>query len=353
MVQFSGFKIVFTTLKHLSSKTMEYLDGLKIMYQDIGMNLNSNDCVEDNSHLNNLKGSFTKYVTGWEINVEYNPLNSFYKQNCMRDNNWHGWIGNDDIGSIKTKLKGCGTAQLNFGNCYERGITQVTLDEKVIGTAFPHTISKIIEFYFEDGAILELQELNTGIIVFNDLTITKCKSCPQLHKDYFEQPRMFGSFMMNAYLMFSETHPDSAKVVLNSMQQIIRENNINMDLSSLSKLLILDDYKNIDLVQYGIFKSCFDYFMEPTTDESVSKSDRLFWQKEWEFAENSPCLNTTAYPECEKYCHWHKDLVTNKLTKHELLLLMRYGLSQAGIRIGPVEDEGIKLLEHVFWNSSQ
>ena len=42
MVQFSGFKIVFTTLKHLSSKTMEYLDGLKIMYQDIGMNLNSN-----------------------------------------------------------------------------------------------------------------------------------------------------------------------------------------------------------------------------------------------------------------------------------------------------------------------
>ena len=130
--------------------------------------------------------------------------------------------------------------------------------------------------------------------------------------------------MMNAYLMFGESYPDSAKIVLNSMQQIIREDNINMDLSSISKLLILDDYQNIDLVQYGIFKSCFDYFMEPTIDESVYKSDGLFWQKDWVFAKNSPCLNTTSYPECEKYCDWHKDLVTNKLTKHELLLLMRY-----------------------------
>ena len=63
--------------------------------------------------------------------------------------------------------------------------------------------------------------------------------------------------MMNAYLTFRETYPDSAKVVLNSMQQIIREDNINMDLSSISKLLILDDFKNLDMVQYGTFKSCF------------------------------------------------------------------------------------------------
>ena len=128
---------------------------------------------------------------------------------------------------------------------------------------------------------------------------------------------------MNAYLMFGESYPDSAKIVLNSMQQIIREDNINMDLSSISKLLILDDYQNIDLVQYGIFKSCFDYFMQSDTEESIFKGDGLFWRKDFRFAVNSPCLNTTAYPECEKYCHWHKDLVTNKLTKHELLLIMR------------------------------
>ena len=130
--------------------------------------------------------------------------------------------------------------------------------------------------------------------------------------------------MLNAYLMFGETYPDSAKIVLNSMQQIIREDNINMDLSSISKLLILDDYKNLDLVQYGIFKPCFDYFMEPDNEESVFKTDGLFWRKDFRFAVNSPCLNTTAYPECEKYCQWHNDLVTKKLSKHDLLILMRY-----------------------------
>ena len=125
-----------------------------------------------------MKGSSTKYVPGWKIDVTYYPQNSFEKDNCMTDNNWHGWTGNDAIGSIKTKLKGCGTAKLNFGNCYIKGITQVTLDDKLIDEASSNTISKIIEFDFEDGAILELRELYTGIIVFNDLTITKCKYCP-------------------------------------------------------------------------------------------------------------------------------------------------------------------------------
>ena len=129
-----------------------------------------------------MKGSSAKYVPGWIIDVTYNPENSFEKENCMTDNNWHGWTGNDDIGSIKTRLKGCGTAQLNFGNCYEKGITQVTLDGEIIGTAPSNAKNKIIQFDFEDGAILELQELNTGIIVFNDLTITKCKYCPPHYK---------------------------------------------------------------------------------------------------------------------------------------------------------------------------
>ena len=100
----------------------------------------------------------------------------------MTDNNWHGYIGNDVIGSIKTKLKGCGTAQLDFGNCFEKGITQVTLDGKIIGNAPQNMKNKIIEFDFEDGAILELQELYTAIIVFNDLTITKCRSCSTHYK---------------------------------------------------------------------------------------------------------------------------------------------------------------------------
>ena len=142
--------------------------------------------------------------------------------------------------------------------------------------------------------------------------------------DYFEQPKMVGSYMMNAYLMFSETHPDSAQVALNAMRQIIRKDEINMDLSSISKLLILDDFKNLEFVQYGTFKHCFDEFMQSDTKESSFNGDGLFWRKDFRFAVNSPCLNTTAYPECEKYCQWHNDLVTKKLSKHDLLILMRY-----------------------------
>ena len=143
------------------------------------------DCVEDNSHLNNLKGSAAKYVSDWEIDVEYYPKDSDYKENCMTDTNWHGWIGGNEIGYIKTKLKGCGTAQLDFGNCYKNGITQVILDGKIIGKAPRNTKSKIIEFDFEDGAILALQELHTGIIVFNDLTVIKCKACSPIYKGKF------------------------------------------------------------------------------------------------------------------------------------------------------------------------
>ena len=140
------------------------------------------DCFEDNSYLNNLKGSSTKYVPGWKIDVDTDSQNSAYNEDCMTDNNWHGYTSNDAVGSIKTKLRGCGSAQLNFGNCFIKGITQVTLDEKIIGIASAETMTKIIEFDFEDGVILELQELYTGIIVFNDLTITKCKSCPPHYK---------------------------------------------------------------------------------------------------------------------------------------------------------------------------
>ena len=41
ITEYSGFKIRFTTSKRLSSKNMEYLDGLKIMYQDSRLSLNS------------------------------------------------------------------------------------------------------------------------------------------------------------------------------------------------------------------------------------------------------------------------------------------------------------------------
>ena len=134
------------------------------------------DCQDANPHLNNLKGSSGKNITGWIINATYYQQQSHYPA-CMNNRNWHGFHGDDEIGSIKTTLHGCGSAQLDFGNCYYEGITQVRLNGELIGEASTNTPSKVIEFDYNDGAILELQELNTAIIVFNDLSITKCNTC--------------------------------------------------------------------------------------------------------------------------------------------------------------------------------
>ena len=69
-------------------------------------------------------------MEGWTINVGYYQQNSHYPE-CNNDKNWHGFIGDDLIGSIKTILNGCGKAKLDFGNCYKTGTTQVKLDGKV------------------------------------------------------------------------------------------------------------------------------------------------------------------------------------------------------------------------------
>ena len=84
----------------------------------------------DNSHLNNLIGSSSSNVEGWTINVGFYQQNSHY-QECYNNKSWHGYIGDDLIGSIKTILNGCGKAILDFGNCYKSGTTQVKLNGKV------------------------------------------------------------------------------------------------------------------------------------------------------------------------------------------------------------------------------
>ena len=36
----------------------------------------------------------------------------------------------------------------------------------------------------------------------------------------------------------------------------------------------------------------------------------------------SPCNTLATNPECKKYCDWHNDIVTNKISKEEHLSLM-------------------------------
>ena len=91
-------------------------------------------------------------------------------------------------GKIHTRLNGCGRGILDFGNCSkQRTSVEVLLNNQVIGVAFPdpldgsHTLSKIIEFDFKDGDILQLREWN-GVIMFNNFHVVNCGHHPQEEK---------------------------------------------------------------------------------------------------------------------------------------------------------------------------
>ena len=101
---------------------------------------------------------------------------------------WHGMCYGECWGKIQTRLNGCGRGILDFGNCSkQRTSVEVLLNNQVIGVAFPdpldrsRTLSKIIEFDFKDGDILQLREWN-GAIMFNNFHVVNCGHHPQEEK---------------------------------------------------------------------------------------------------------------------------------------------------------------------------
>ena len=94
----------------------------------------------------------------------------------------YGYKIGSPIGFIRTTLNGCGKARLDFGNCANVGYTQVKLDGNEISVANANEHSKIVEFTFQHGSVLELSDLNYGIIKFNnfhvvDDNLIKCIQC--------------------------------------------------------------------------------------------------------------------------------------------------------------------------------
>ena len=75
---------------------------------------------------------------------------------------------------MKTKLIGRGKGKLDFGNCYNLGVVNVSLDGNVIATAQNGT-GKVVEFDFTDGNELKLSEEEYGVIMFNSFEVLNCK----------------------------------------------------------------------------------------------------------------------------------------------------------------------------------
>ena len=131
----------------------------------------------------------------------------------------------------------------------------------------------------------------------------------------------FGSFMVKLYLILIEENPKSAERVLNEMRSLISLNEIDVDLSSLSNLFSIDNFKNLNLAHNNEdFKHCFEHVLNMT---GTSCGEDLLFEDPTHGQVMSPCNTLASNPECKKYCDWHNDIVTNKLSKDELLSLMR------------------------------
>ena len=65
---------------------------------------------------------------------------------------------------------------MKFGNCYGHGYVVAKLNGRQVGRANAHQSKKIV-FAFKDGDILELSDIGSSIIQFDDLNIISCSTC--------------------------------------------------------------------------------------------------------------------------------------------------------------------------------
>ena len=147
---------------------------VKLMLKKAISMISITDC-DENSHVNNLKGSKSKTVDGWTFHdIEVGPWNGGDFGDCRSKSSWFGYsyLKNDDS-SISTTLNGKGKAILKFGNCWKNGIVIVYKNDVELKSVGAKSEDNV-EFDFEDGDVLKITEKGNGIIQFNDLKFLEC-----------------------------------------------------------------------------------------------------------------------------------------------------------------------------------
>ena len=66
---------------------------------------------------------------------------------------------------------------MKFGNCNESGYVVAKLNGRQVGRANPYQ-SQTIVFAFKDGDILEVIDMGSSVLEFDDLNIISCSRCP-------------------------------------------------------------------------------------------------------------------------------------------------------------------------------
>ena len=92
---------------------------------------------------------------------------------------------------------------------------------------------------------------------------------------------------------------------------------MGIDLLSISKLFSINDFNLLKddpkLLVHKQLMNCFEHVSSMTSNASYTNSIRP-----------SPCLDLNSNPICKTFCEWNNKLINEKLSKGELLTLMRY-----------------------------
>ena len=125
--------------------------------------------------VNSLKHNKEQSVPGWTFDLISGPWNSDPSNyGTCSGSPWFGWGHRVSQGSIKTTLYGSGHASLTFGNCWTTGTVNLYLDGTKISSAGPNSM-KTATFDYSNGNELKLDEINTGIIRFEDFISNSCE----------------------------------------------------------------------------------------------------------------------------------------------------------------------------------
>jgi len=98
--------------------------------------------------LQNVRNRNDMVAGGWTIDAPHDG----YAKYCGGYNTFWGYKNGSPDGYVAAIFKGSGIATLNFGNCWEGGITKVYLNGQAISSAGPYQSSMVARFNYKIGS---------------------------------------------------------------------------------------------------------------------------------------------------------------------------------------------------------
>ena len=111
---------------------------------------------------------------GWIVDGAPEHANK-YAGMCGDFDTFWGYAYGAKVGYVEATFQGSGTAILNFGNCYFMGVTNVYLNDVLIGSAASNDKSVVISFKYNRDDVLKITEEGVGILKINSLKLEACE----------------------------------------------------------------------------------------------------------------------------------------------------------------------------------